>query len=152
MPERRLIGAVAMFVASTAWGAAVSVRDDVVGEPLGWRAPGSVTTHLALGWGSGLSAPWPMVAIAIADAVLPGRGRRAGRWCTALGVAVIAGTVVEPATWGRRARSPLITSAVIANLSAAALLMWAARRVVRQLAEADVANSTHVGAVISDAG
>ena len=57
MAERRLIGVVAMFVASTAWGGAVSIRDDVVGEPLGWRAPGSVTTHLATGWGSGLSAP-----------------------------------------------------------------------------------------------
>jgi hypothetical protein len=31
--ERRLMGAVALFAAATAWGAAVSVRENVVGEP-----------------------------------------------------------------------------------------------------------------------
>jgi hypothetical protein len=126
--ERRLMGAVALFVASTAWGAAVSVREDVLGEPLGWRAPGEVATHLAIGWGSALSAPWPMVAIAFADAVRNDPGRRAGRWCAVVGVAIFAGVLVEPATWGRRARSRLIASTVVANVLAGALLILAARR------------------------
>lgn len=126
------MGAAALLVASTAWGAAVSLREDVVGEPLGWRAPGTVATHLAIGWGSGLSAPWPMVAAVLLDAARDRPGRRAGRSCAVVGAALVAGVLVEPATWGRRASSPLIASTVIANLSTGALLILAGRRAARQ--------------------
>lgn len=128
MTGRRLGGPAALFVASTAWGAAVSVREHLVGEPLGWRAPGSVGQHLAVGWGSAVSAPWPMVALVVGDALREGSGRPAGRWCGYVGAAVFAGTAIEPATWGRRARSPLIASAVVANLVAGALLIRAGRQ------------------------
>jgi hypothetical protein len=123
------MGAVALFVVSNAWGAAVSVRENVVGEPLGWRVPGPVTTHVAIGLGSALSAPLPMVAIALADAVRDDSRRQPGRWCAVIGVVIFAGMLVEPATWGRRARSPLVASTVIANVLAGASLILAARRV-----------------------
>lgn len=122
------MGPAALFVASTAWGAAVSVREGLVGEPLGWRAPGSVGTHLAVGWGSAVSAPWPMVAVVLGDALRESSDRPAGRWCRLIGAAVLAGTAVEPATWGRRARSPLVVTAVVANLVAGALLIRAGRQ------------------------
>lgn len=128
MAERPLRGAAALFLASTAWGAAVSLREDLVGEPLGWRAPGTVATHLAVGWGSGLSAPWPMVAMVLVDAGRGSRGRPAGRWSVVIGVALVAGVLVEPVTWGRRAWTPLVASTVIANLSTGALLVLAGRR------------------------
>lgn len=128
MAERRLAGAAALFVLSTAWSAAVSLREDVVGEPLGWRAPGSVATHLAVGWGSGLSAPWPMVALVVADAARESSGRSAGTWCARVGMAIFGGVMVEPVTWGRRAYSPLIASTVIANLVTGAVLIRAGRR------------------------
>jgi hypothetical protein len=134
--ERRLLGAVALFVASTAWGAVVSVRENVVGEPLGWRAPGPVATHLLIGWGSGLSAPWPMAAIVLAN-IRKDPERQVGRWCGVIGVALLAGVAVEPVTWGRRARSPLIASTVIANLLAGALLILTARRARDLQAPAD---------------
>lgn len=107
MTERPLLHTVALMAATTAWGAAVSVREDVVGEPLRWRARGSVRTHLAVGWGSGLSAPWPMVALAFADAVRERAGVRAGRW-------------IE--------RSPLVASALVANVTAAVLMIRAGRK------------------------
>lgn len=128
MVDRRLLGAAALLVASTAWGAAVSLREDVVGEPLGWRAPGTVATHLAIGWGSGLSAPWPMVATALLDALRDSPGRQVGRSTAVVGAALVAGVLVEPATWGRRAWSPLVTSTVVANLATGALLILAGRR------------------------
>jgi hypothetical protein len=69
-----------------------------------------------------------MVALVLGDALREGRGHPAGRWCRLVGAAVFAGTAVEPATWGRRARSPLIASAVVANLVAGALLIRAGRQ------------------------
>lgn len=125
------MGAAALFIASTVWGAAVSLREHVVGEPLGWRAPGTVATHLVVGWGSGLSAPWPMVATVLVDAAWHSPGRPAGRWSAVVGAALIAGVLVEPATWGRRAHSPLIASTVIANVSTGVLLILAGRRAAR---------------------
>ncbi|WP_225754268.1 hypothetical protein [Actinotalea sp. Marseille-Q4924] len=127
MRTRPIRRAAIVFLAATAWGAAVSVRDDVVGEPLGLRAPGSAVTHLVTGWGTGLAAPWPMAALVLVDAVREASGRPAGRWSRLVGAAVFAGTAVEPVTWGRRARSPLVASAVVVNLVAGTLLLRAGR-------------------------
>ncbi len=60
MVDLSLLAAAACFGAVTAVGAAVSMHEDIPGEPLGWRVPGRVPVHLAACLGSGLSAPWPM--------------------------------------------------------------------------------------------
>lgn len=103
-----LIGASAVGV-STAFGSAVSLRLGLKGEPLGVRVPGTVRTHLAVGLGGGLAAPWPMTLLAL-------------RWPRAVGLTMLAGTLVEPVTWGRRARSHEVWIAVAANLAAVAVL------------------------------
>ena len=69
MTDRVLLLAAGIFAASTAFGAAVSVKEDVRGAPLGLEVPGSVGMRLAAGWGSGLTAPWPMPALAVGAAV-----------------------------------------------------------------------------------
>ena len=76
------------------------------GEPLGIRVPGTVATHLAIGWGSALSAPAPMqvAALAAAFSARPGLTWPA-RTLTGIGVAGLAGILAEPVTWGRRPRS-----------------------------------------------
>jgi hypothetical protein len=95
MADPLLLGPAALFLASTAYATAVAAtKPDLPGEMFGLHLPGQVRTHLALGLGSAISAPWPMPVIATwaAVAVDPrvqlggayrgGRGvRRAGR-CT----------------------------------------------------------------------
>lgn len=76
---------VLLFAAATTWGAVVSVREQVVGEPLHIHLPGSVVRHAASGWGAGL-------------------------------------------TWGRRAHSRTVASAVGFNMVAAAALVRAGRQ------------------------
>jgi hypothetical protein len=121
--------AAGIFAASTAFGAAVSLKEDVRGAPLGFDLPGSVGVHLAVGWGSGLTAPWPMPALALAAALF---ARRDDRWARptykGLGIAILAGTIIEPVTWGRRPSSPLTAAAVCLNLVAAATLLGAGRK------------------------
>ncbi len=103
-----LVGA-AVLGAATAWGSAVSVRHGLKGEPLGLGVPGSVRIHLLAGLGAGLAAPWPMTPLAL-------------RWPRVVGLTLLAGTLVEPVTWGRRGRSPGVVVAVVANLVAVAVL------------------------------
>jgi hypothetical protein len=122
MIDRPLLLPTAAFAAGTAFGAAVSVREGVRGEPLGVDLPGRIGVHLAAGWGSGLSAPWPMPALALATA-LRGQSRAARTTAVAVGAGVLIGTLIEPVTWGRRARSPLIATAVGVNLLSAVALL-----------------------------
>ena len=91
-----LVIAAAAFAASTAFGSVVAARENVEGAPFGVRLPISVRTGLLVGWGSGLSAPWPMPAVALI-AALRG-GPRAGRICAVIGAGVIVGTAIEPVT------------------------------------------------------
>ena len=75
MVDRGLVAAAATIVGATAFGAFVSVREKIPGEPLGLRLPGPVPVHLRLGLGSGLSAPWPMPVAAVAAALSPAPAR-----------------------------------------------------------------------------
>ena len=118
---------VVLFAATTTWGAVVSVREHVPGEPLLVRVPGSIPRQLAAGWGAGLSAPWPMVALAVGNTVRSRPDHAADRVLTTLGVCVCLGTAIEPVTWGRRARSRGVASAVVLNLAAAAAMIRAGR-------------------------
>ena len=47
------------------FGSVVAARENVEGAPFGVRLPISVRTGLLAGWGSGLSAPWPMPVVAL---------------------------------------------------------------------------------------
>lgn len=129
MTDRAMLLAAGTFAASTAFGAAVSLKKDVRGAPFGFELPGDVGVHLAVGWGSGLTAPWPMPALALGAAVLAGPKAPWARPTTmAIGLAILVGTMIEPVTWGRRARSPLIAAAVSVNLLSAVTLLTAGRR------------------------
>lgn len=129
MVDRGLVAAAASIVGATAFGAFVSVRENIPGEPLGLRLPGRVLVHVQLGLGSGLSAPWPMPVAAIVAALSSHPGQiRPGRACAAIGAMVLAGTMVEPVTWGRRSRAPRVAVSVALNLISGCALMTAGRR------------------------
>ena len=129
MVNRGLVAAASGFAGATTFGAFVSVRENIPGEPLGLNLPGRVPVHLRLGLGSGLSAPWPMPVAAMVAALRSGPGQPLpGRVCAAVGAIVLGGTVVEPATWGRRSRAPLVSAAVALNLISGIALMTAGRR------------------------
>ena len=42
------VAAAGLFAVCSALGAAISLRQDIPGEPLGIRVPGTVATHLAI--------------------------------------------------------------------------------------------------------
>jgi hypothetical protein len=118
-----LIAAAAAFAATTVFGSVVALNEQVEGEPFGVRLPISVRTGLAAGWGSGLSAPWPMPALALISALrADGTSATPGRICAAIGGGVILGTLAEPVTWRRRPRSRWASSAILLNLLAGAAL------------------------------
>jgi hypothetical protein len=104
MADRLLLGPAVLFLTSTVYATAVSASEpDLPGEPFGIRIPGQVRTHLALGLGSAIAAPWPLPALAMWAAV---RGSPSSTWAaratTIIGVGTISGILSEPATWGRR--------------------------------------------------
>lgn len=129
MTDRRLVAAAAAFAVATAYSAVVTMHDPIPAQPLGIRVPGSARRHVAVGLGSALSAPWPMPALAVVAAL---RDRPGLAWprrtCSTLGWSLLAGTLIEPATWGRRPRSWQAVATVPLNLLAATALAMAARR------------------------
>jgi hypothetical protein len=130
--DRHAVAAAGLFAICSALGAAVALREDIPGEPLGIRVPGSVAAHLATGWGSALSAPAPMQVAVLAAAFLARPGLAwPRRTLTGIGVAGFAGMLVEPVTWGRRSRSRAVAAMVPLNLASAAALIWAGRTMVK---------------------
>jgi hypothetical protein len=109
MTDPLLLGPAALFAASTAYTTAVAATEpDRPGEPFGLRVPGRVRTHLVIGLGSAISAPWPMPAIAMWAAVRGSPGSAwAARTTTLVGIGILAGILSEPATWGRRPSRPM---------------------------------------------
>ncbi len=129
MVDLSLLAAAACFGAVTAVGAAVSMHEDIPGEPLGLRVPGRVPVHLAAGLGSGLSAPWPMPVATLLAGLLARPGAMwPGRVCGAVGSATIVGTLVEPVSWGRRSGSHLVKVSVALNLLAGTAMVLAGWR------------------------
>lgn len=133
-----LLGPAALFAASTAYATAVAATEpDLPGEPFGLRVPGRVRTHLALGLGSAISAPWPMPAIAMWAAV---RGNPESDWAarttTITGIAMLAGILSEPATWGRRPAPPMAPVNVTLALAIGAAMVSAGTHRLRQQASA----------------
>lgn len=126
MTDRSLLRAAGLFCAATAFGAAVSVAQDRPGEPLGLHYPGNVPVQVAAGVGTALSAPWPMPALALGAALSDPRASWPGWACVVVGAGVVCGTLIEPATWGRRgAGGPMLGAAVVANVLSGVALVQA---------------------------
>lgn len=127
-----MMAASTLFAGTAAYGAVVGAREDVAGEPFGWRLPGRVGVQEAWGYGSGTMAPWPMPVAALVAAVRaqPGTDGPA-RVCMAVGAACVVGTLVEPVTWGLRSTTTATTRATALNLvSGVALVLTGRRRVI----------------------
>jgi hypothetical protein len=125
-PDRALLAASAAFAAAAGLGSAVAIRHGLPGEPLGITVPLSVPAGLIAGWGAGVAAPWPMPAaalIAAARAQRAGTSAATGALCAGIGLACIAGTLVEPVTRRPRTWSPLTRLAITANIAASAALV-----------------------------
>lgn len=138
MVDRLLLGPAALFVASTVYATAVAATEpDLPGEPFGLRIPGRVRTHLALGLGSALVAPWPMPALAMWAAL---RGNPSSTWAarttTTIGIGTVSGILSEPATWGRRPTPPMHRGNVALGLAIGAAMVWAGSHRLRQQAAA----------------
>ncbi len=126
-----MFAASALFSATTAYGAVVGAREDLPGEPFGWRPPGKVSTHEAIGLGSGTMAPWPMPVGAVLAALTARPGSTLpAQVCLGIGSACLLGTVAEPATWGRRSTSRATTITTALNLLSGTALVLAGRRAV----------------------
>ena len=130
-PDEALRTAALAFAGAATYGSIVALRSNVAGEPLGLNIPMSVAAGLAVGWGAGVAAPWPMpVAALIAAARAGGQETRTGPGvvCAGLGVACIIGTLVEPVTHHRRISTPSIRTAILVNVVASILLTAAGLR------------------------
>jgi hypothetical protein len=126
-----LLGASVAFAGASVLGSVVAIRDHIPGEPLGIRVPLSVRAGIAVGWGAGVAAPWPMPACAVATALAAGRrppSPRPGVVCAVIGLGCIAGTLVEPVIRSPRAWSPATRLAIAANLAASVALITAGAR------------------------
>jgi hypothetical protein len=134
MADPLLLGPAALFLASTAYATAVAAtKPDLPGEMFGLHLPGQVRTHLALGLGSAISAPWPMPVITTWAAV---RGTSGSKWA-ALTVAVVgsgmlAGVLAEPVTWGRRPAPPSARVTIPIHLAIGAAMVSAGTHRLRQ--------------------
>lgn len=124
-----LVAAGLLFTGTAAYGAVVGAREEVPGEPFGLRLPGRVAVHEAIGYGSGVMAPWPMPAAALVAAVRAGGDSDVpARVCLMIGALCLVGTVAEPVTWGRRPRSRATMLATALHLLSGAALVLAGRR------------------------
>ena len=126
--DRPLLAAALAYAAAAGNGARVAVREVVPGEPFGFRAPGRIGTQLALAWGAGISAPWPMPAAVLLLASRNRPGAVPGVACLAIGAATLAGQFAEPVSWGRRPSSPAVDRAIALNLVCSLGLVLAGRR------------------------
>ncbi len=127
------IGSTAFAVAA-AFGSAVSVKHDVPGRPFGVSVPLTVPTGLLVGWGAGVAAPWPMPLTALLAAASTRRDEpspAAAITGLGLGLACIAGTLIEPVTY-RRGTPPAVRAAICGNVAASVLLAAAGRRALRR--------------------
>ena len=130
MIDKRAVAAAGLFAACSALGAAISLQEDIPGEPLGIRVPGSVAVHLATGWGSALSAPAPMQVAAVVAAFSARPGLRwPARTLTGMGVAGLAGILVEPVTWACRPRSRAVAAMLPLEFASVLALIWAGRKI-----------------------
>jgi hypothetical protein len=118
--DRALRAAALGFAGATGYNSVVAIREKLPGEPLGIRIPLSVPTGVLMGWGSAVSAPWPMPVCALLAA-----NRQAGRdgvagpalVCAGIGAAGIVGILIEPNTYNAKSWTPATRRAVVAHVA-----------------------------------
>ena len=94
-----LTAAALAYAGATVFASAVSLREDIPGEPFGISAPFSVRTGLVVGWGAGIAPPWFMPLAALLATHRAAQGRPAPALAaSAIGAASIAGHLIEPVT------------------------------------------------------
>jgi hypothetical protein len=92
----------------------VGVVRGIPGEPLGFGVPVATLQGAVFGWGTGISAAWPML-IALWIVGIMGKGPR---WAlTPLSGAFLIGGLLEPATWNAYSGRLGTTLAVIVWLN-----------------------------------
>jgi hypothetical protein len=106
---RAMRGAAVAFAGATVYRGATAIREDLPGEPLGVRIPLSVSTAVAVGRGSAISAPWLIPLAGLVAVTRP--GSCSGLVCAGLGLAGIVGICLEPNTYRAGTWSPAIRRA-----------------------------------------
>ena len=117
----------ALYAVNFAAGTALSIRRDIPARPFGLETGLGVREDTILGFGSGLAAPWPMIALLL-------RSRLRHEPASVLWSAFLIGALSEPITY--RAvfgKAPGAESAVVA-LNIVVPLMVLAGRAGRQSA------------------
>jgi predicted membrane protein len=88
--------------------------------PIQWLSTGlAVSTDLLIGFGTAISAPWPLLVVAGLAALRVHQRRAAFGWLFILGLGFLAGQVAEPlahAAATQPSAQPLQTAAVAANM------------------------------------
>ena len=133
--DRALRAAALGFAGATGYNSVVAIRENVPGEPLGLRIPLSVSTGIAVGWGSAVAAPWPMPVIALLAAARQARrdgGAGPALVCAGIGVAGIVGILIEPNTYNAKTWTPATRRAVVAHVVSSVALAGAGLWHLRQ--------------------
>jgi uncharacterized membrane protein (DUF4010 family) len=111
------------YTGATVFSSYVALRDNVPGEPFGISAPFTMRAALVVGWGAGIAPPWFMPAAALltahrANAGHPGPALVA----SAIGIASIAGHLIEPVTHRPGSWTPATAAAITLTLTASTVL------------------------------
>ncbi|OLT53230.1 hypothetical protein [Cellulosimicrobium sp. CUA-896] len=112
------------YAAATVYGSWVAVLHDLRSEPFGRDViPLPASRTVAVGLGGGTAIPAVMSAVAVLAAFRSERDPRWARVCVGIGSTSVVGTLVEAATWGRRAPGPDIGASVVLNLGVSVALV-----------------------------
>jgi hypothetical protein len=143
--DRGMLAAAVLFTAATAYGSTIAIRLDLPGEPFGIRISLPVPAAVALGWGTALSAPWPMPAVALVAARRAGRSIGSGPGLVHIGLgtaALVVGGLAESVMRTPRNQSNTVRAAIAVNLLAACALIGAGlRQVLRRPGPRDRTNA-----------
>jgi hypothetical protein len=103
-PSRATRAISALYLVGGIVGSVVAVTGDYPGLPLGIDLGLTTSGGVWIGWGSGVSAPWPLL-VALALTGVAGLGHK--RTVPVLGLIFVLGGLIEPIFWeatpGRRA-------------------------------------------------
>jgi hypothetical protein len=118
--RRALVIASSVYLAIAGLGTWLAIANDIPARPMGLRTGLPVAWDFAIGLGSGLSAPLPMlIALAVlAVSVARRQSRRSLRWIGFLAWCFLVGMLVEPIPVEaiRGEQEPLVLGITVANV------------------------------------